>query len=74
MANITVSVPPDLKRQMEHHKKINWSEVARRAFVQEIRRREMEDAASRIRELRARSQAPGWSGAKEIRRWRDASK
>lgn len=74
MVNVTVSVPPDLKHRMEHHREINWSEVARRAFEEEMQRREMEDAVSRIRKLREGSKAPGWSGAREIRKWRDYSR
>ncbi|MBI2084047.1 MAG: hypothetical protein HYT70_00295 [Candidatus Aenigmarchaeota archaeon] len=32
MANITLSVPEDLKRKMEQFPEINWSEVARQAI------------------------------------------
>ncbi len=74
MVNITISVPADLKREMERHEKINWSEVARRAFEEEMRRREMKEAASEIRELREQSKAPDWRGVQEIRKWRDATK
>ncbi len=71
---MTVSVPAELKHRMESHTKVNWSEVARKAFEEEMHRREMENAASRIRELRTESKAKGWSGAEEIRKWRDASR
>ena len=36
MSNITVSVPEELKRKMESFKIMNWSEVAREAFMQKI--------------------------------------
>ena len=72
MVNVTVSVTPELKHRMEHHREVNWSEVARRAFEEEMHRREMKEAASQIKELRAQSKTPEWSGAEEIRRWRDA--
>jgi hypothetical protein len=36
MTNITVSVNTDLKKRMEEHPEINWSEVARQAFQQKI--------------------------------------
>lgn len=36
MSNITVSVPEELKRKMEAFKIMNWSEVAREAFMQKI--------------------------------------
>lgn len=36
MANITVSVPEELKRKMELLRIMNWSEVAREAFMQKV--------------------------------------
>jgi len=36
MSNITVSVPEELKRKMESFRIMNWSEVAREAFMQKI--------------------------------------
>ena len=36
MVNVTVSVPEDLKRKMDEAALINWSEVARRAFREQI--------------------------------------
>ena len=36
MPNLTLSVPEELKRKMEQFKIMNWSEVAREAFVQKI--------------------------------------
>lgn len=74
MAKVTINVPDDLKHRMERHGEINWSQVARRAFEQEMDRREVEAAAAQVRDLRAESRAPNWSGAKEIRRWRDGSR
>jgi len=32
MANVTLSVPEDLKKKMEQFPEINWSEVARQAI------------------------------------------
>ncbi|MEM2936321.1 MAG: hypothetical protein QW231_03995 [Candidatus Bathyarchaeia archaeon] len=74
MANVTVSVPEGLKREMKRLKHVNWSEVARKAFEERIRREEMRKAAEGMDRLRQSSQTPEWSGAKEIRKWRDASK
>lgn len=73
MVNITISVPEELKRQMERFKHINWSEVARRAFEEATRREEMLKAAEVIKRLRMESQAE-WNGAEEIRKWRNAAK
>ena len=74
MANVTITVPEELKREMKKRKKTNWSMVARKAFEEAIRQEEMTMAAEGIDRLRASSKTPGWSGAKEVRRWRDASK
>ncbi len=37
MPNVTVFVSDDLKREMDENPVINWSEVARRAFAQQLR-------------------------------------
>jgi hypothetical protein len=74
MANVTITVPEDLKREMRKRKRINWSWVARKAFEEAIRQEEMTMAAESIDKIRATGKTPGWSGAKEIRKWRDASK
>jgi len=70
MATITVSVPEELKREMKRLKHVNWSEVARKAFEERVRREEMRKTAEGMDRLRQSSQTPGWSGAKEIRKWR----
>lgn len=74
MANITITVPEELKRELQKRKKTNWSLVARRAFEEELRQEEMTTAAEGIDRLRMSGKTPGWSGAKEVRRWRDAAK
>ena len=74
MANVTITVPEELKREMNKRKKTNWSWVARKAFEEAIRQEEMALAAEGIDKLRTSSKTPAWSGAKEIRKWRDASK
>lgn len=74
MENVTISVPEDIKRRMKHLKNVNWSEVAREAFEEKILKEEMLRAAEDIDRLRQSSQTPNWSGAEEVRRWRDKSK
>ena len=71
MANVTVAVPEELKKKMEHVPDVNWSEVARQAFEETIRRQHMRHAAESTDRLRESSKTPGWSGAAEIRKWRD---
>ncbi len=73
MGTITVTVPDELKRGMSKLRHINWSGVARRAFEQAIHEEEKREAAREIDRLRSASKTPGWSGAKEIRKWRDRS-
>ncbi|TFG01815.1 MAG: hypothetical protein EU542_06320 [Promethearchaeota archaeon] len=36
MTNITLSIPPELKKEMEKFPEINWSEVARTSIKQKI--------------------------------------
>ena len=36
MASLTLSIPPGLKKRMEHFSEINWSEVARKSILQKI--------------------------------------
>ena len=37
MVNMTLSVPTELKTQMDEFSEINWSEVARRAFKEKVK-------------------------------------
>lgn len=74
MANVTVSVPEELKKRMEHLPSVNWSEVARQAFEETVRQKRMLEAAEHIKKLREESRTPGWSGVREIRKWRDAGR
>ena len=37
MVNITLSIPDELKKEMDSVPEINWSEVARQAFMQRIK-------------------------------------
>jgi len=74
MANVTVSVPEQLKKRMEQTGGVNWSEVAREAFEEVMRRKEMAQAAETMDRLRVTTRTAGWSGVREIRKWRDADK
>jgi len=73
MSNITIRIPEDLKNRMKQCEGINWSEVARKAFEEAARREEIQCAATAIDKLRMESTVE-WSGAKEIRKWRDAER
>lgn len=49
MVNITLSIPGELKGRMDSFAEINWSAVARQAFVEKIRDLEL------IRKFKAKS-------------------
>lgn len=72
MSNITVRIPENLKGRMKRCKKVNWSDVARKAFEDVASREEIQCAADAIKNLRLESKAK-WDGAKEVRKWRDAA-
>jgi len=70
MGAVTVRVPEETKREMEKLKHVNWSEVMRKAIIEEVRREKMRSAARRIEELRAKSKAK-WDSVSVIREWRE---
>ena len=74
LANVTVSVPGELRKKMERLTGVNWSQVAREAFEETVRRKRMLEAAESMDRLREATLAPGWSGAREVRKWRDREK
>ncbi len=43
MTNMTLAIPEDLKKIMEKHKTIKWSEVARQAMWDKARKLELMD-------------------------------
>jgi len=36
MATITISIPEELKKELEKHSEVNWTEVIRRIFINKI--------------------------------------
>jgi len=70
MTTITLRVPEELKKEMEKLKHINWSEVMRKAIIEEIRRGKMRKASKTIEELRAKSRIK-WDSVAVIREWRE---
>ena len=82
MAVITVRVDDELKAKMEKYTHVNWSEVVRRALAERVR---VEEELTAKRSLnmdlllgavsdqdRLRAKTTGrWSGAEEIRKWRE---
>jgi hypothetical protein len=60
--------------EMKKHKRLKPSLASRKAFEESTLQEEKAKAAEGIDRLRTSSKTPGWSGAEEIREWRDASK
>ena len=61
LLNITITVPGDLRERMRRMKGVNWSEVARKAFEEEIKKIERIKAAEEIDKLRKESKIK-WNG------------
>jgi hypothetical protein len=59
---------------MKKRKRLTPSLASGQVFEEGKPQKEMATAAEAIDRLRTSSKTPGWSGAKEIRKWRDASK
>ena len=74
MGTITITVPDELKRGMKKLRHVNWSSVARKAFEETIHMEERREAAKEIDRIRGSGKTRGWSGAREIRKWRDTAK
>jgi hypothetical protein len=36
MANITLSIPNEIHKQMKHFSEVKWSEIARKAIIEKI--------------------------------------
>jgi len=51
MANMTISVPDELKAMLERHPEMNWSEVARQAWKSKVEQLEL------LNKLTARNKA-----------------
>ncbi|MEM0053624.1 MAG: hypothetical protein QXL89_05515 [Nitrososphaeria archaeon] len=69
--NITIVLPKELKEKIRKLKNVNWSEVARKAFEEEIKRIEKIEAVEEIDRIRGESKIQ-WNGVEVIRRWRNS--
>jgi len=72
LAAITVRVDPEVKKLMEKYSHIDWSEVVRRAILEELEREERRNIAEALLiNERLRRKAPrGWDSTRAIKRWR----
>ena len=41
MTNITLTIPDELKEQIQKHEEVNWSAVMRKALIEHLRRIEI---------------------------------
>ena len=44
MANITLTIPDDLKEEIQRHKEVNWSAVTRKAMQEHLRKLHIADS------------------------------
>ncbi len=51
MANITLSIPEDLKVELQKHREVNWSAVTRRAMEEHIQKLHIADAIAKKSKL-----------------------
>ncbi|MFP4632778.1 MAG: hypothetical protein ACOCT0_01610 [Halobacteriota archaeon] len=51
MPNLTIRVPDDLKRSLDDHPEVNWSEVARQSMREYLYRLEIADEIASESEL-----------------------
>lgn len=51
MGTVTLSVPDNLKREMDAEDRINWSSVARRAFAETLRDLKHVELVKKVRQL-----------------------
>ena len=70
MSMISVRVDEELRRRMRKLPSVNWSEYIRASIEEKIKEEEMRQAAEAMDRL-AEKTSGDWSGAEEIRRWRD---
>jgi len=69
--SMTITIPEGLRERIKNTKDINWSEVARKTFEEEIKKMERREAAKEMDILREESKIK-WDGVEEVRRWRQS--
>ncbi len=73
MANISVRVDDKMKKEMEHLKQVNWSEIIREAIKSRISQEKQRNLAKAVLlNEKIRKTAPkGYDSTIIIREWRD---
>lgn len=67
--NMAITITEELRKKIKSTKHINWSEVARESFRDEINKRDRRRAAEEMDKLREESKI-AWNGVEEVRKWR----
>ena len=67
--SMTITIPEGLRARIKNTKNVNWSEVARKTFEEEIKKMERRKAAKEMDVLREESKIK-WDGVEEVKRWR----
>ena len=44
MANLTVTIPDDLREEIKLHREVNWSEIVRRAMSEHLKKLHIDNA------------------------------
>jgi post-segregation antitoxin (ccd killing protein) len=57
MANLTVTIPEDLREEIKEHKEVNWSEIVRRAMSEHLRKLKIANAIANKSQLTKRDVA-----------------
>jgi len=70
VTTISIRISEELKERMKEFADVNWSQYLREAIADRIREEEMRRACNMMDEIASKTSGE-WSGAKEIRRWRD---
>lgn len=85
MSIVCFRIDEELRKKMRRLKHVNWSEVVRQAIAERIaleeslgslrrvNREALADAVKGIEALRMKTSG-GWSGAEEVRKWRELRK
>ena len=51
MVNITLTIPQDLKEELQKHKEVNWSAVIRKALQEHIRKADIAETIAQKSKL-----------------------
>ena len=51
MANVTITIPEDLRAELQIHKEVNWSAVTRRAMQEHLRKLHIAEAIAKKSKL-----------------------